>query len=90
MERHRRELATRGRTSGEKSTAKYFVSREERMFAELLLREKEDHRFLSDGMSMDTSCDYDIDVQVPSIIPLGKCDRSSGGGLDRRVFLVHG
>ena len=43
------------------------------MFAELLLRENEDRRFLADGMSMQpSSCDYDVDVQVPNIIALGK------------------
>lgn len=43
------------------------------MFAELLMREREDMRFLTTGMSMeDPSCSYEIDVQVPSIFNLGK------------------
>ena len=46
------------------------------MFAELLLRETEDRRFLDTNMSMGDSCEYDIDVEVPNIIPLGECNRS--------------
>eukprot|EP00977_Amphora_coffeiformis_P001006 scaffold219_cov156-Amphora_coffeaeformis.AAC.4 len=70
MQNQRRELRVHGRASRGKSTVKYFESEEERMFAELLLREREDHRFLSDRMSMDTSCDYEIDVSVSRIVPL--------------------
>ena len=64
-----------------------FDTEEERMFAELLLREDEDRRFLSGGMSMDTSCDYDIDVQVPSIIPLGEYTNQERGP-DRGIYLT--
>lgn len=63
---------TRGGTrGGRKATALHFESEEERMFAELLLREKEDRRFLETDMSM-SDCEYDIDTEVPNIIPLGE------------------
>ena len=70
----RRQLGgLRGRLTRPRDITQQYESEEERMFAELLLRENEDRRFLADGMSMQpSSCDYDVDVRVPNIIALGK------------------
>lgn len=69
------------------STTEY-RSAEERMFTELLLREQEDVRFLSSAMSMDNSCKYDIQVDVPSIISLGKHELEIFQFQPKRVFFI--
>lgn len=74
LQLERRETGIRGSHPGRKTSAIRFESEEERMFAELLLREEEDRRFLDTNMSME-ECEYDIDVEVPNIIPLGKSNQ---------------
>ena len=57
------------------------------MFAELLLREKEDRRFLDSAMSMDDSCEYDIDVDVPNIVPIGESVLSTMRAVNNQYYL---
>ena len=71
-ERRVRQRNLRRKSLQSKSSTAMFESEEERLFAELLIREQEDRRFLNNAMSMDTSCEYTIDVNVPSILDLGE------------------
>lgn len=74
--RQRRQLSLRGVASKVKSLKPKVVSEEERLFSELLIRNEEDVRFLSSGMSLEepkpSSCRFDIEVQVPNVINLGR------------------
>ena len=80
VQRERRETGLRAgghHHTGRKASALQFESEEERLFAELLLRDAEDRRFLDTNMSMEDPCEYDIEVEVPYILPLGETVRDA-------------
>lgn len=81
VQRERRETGLRGgHNTARKASAIRFESEEERMFAELLLREKEDKRFLDTNMSMEDDCEYDIDTEAPNIFSIGEWVRCTWTG----------
>ena len=76
--RQRRHLSLRGTTSNVAQRSRGFeTSEEQRLFAELLLRDQENRRLFDTVMSMDPSCNYIISTEVSTIIPQGKRNREN-------------